>query len=197
MVKNELHLTTADRSYSFRNEVCLFKWTSSAKWGVGSGATPLGVYKSNVRPSCSPKSTTPACQPLHMRPFYVHFKVHDFSRGSIAVEKGRLRFTKAGMGTGIFTHPTHGNWRVNYTSDPMDQIFSYYKVAQRSMVPVIELIASRCNKTYLLNDWRWQTSQQQQLVDVIPPCRIPWVNHASFSNVKIAPPSQHSAAAPL
>ena len=191
------HLTTADRSYSFRNEVCLFKWTSSAKWGVGSGATPLGVYKSNVRPSCSPKSTTPACQPMHMRPFYVHFKVHDFSRGSIAVEKGRLRFTKAGMGTGIFKHPTHGNWRVNDTRDPMDQIFSYYKVAQRSMVPVIELIASRCNKTYLLNDWRWQTSQQQQLVDVLPPCRTPWVNHASFSNVKIAPPSQHSAPAPL
>jgi hypothetical protein len=62
----------------------------------------------------------------------------------------------------------------------MDQIFSYYKVAHRSMVPVIELIASRCNTTYLLNDWRWQTSQHQQPVDVLPPCRIPWVNHASF-----------------
>ena len=33
------HLTTADRSYSFRNEVCLFKWTSSAK-GAWAPAPP-------------------------------------------------------------------------------------------------------------------------------------------------------------
>ena len=157
------HLAHCDAAFPFR-EPRLFKWTRGTAWGVRHSLTTPEVHPGH--------RTWPVARDVALRhsPFYVHFKVHDFSPEAFEVKSDRkhhgawISFRISGFATGIASHRAHGGlWLSSNGADAMTQIFSYYERAGRVATSLRGEIRKRCN-----------------VPGVMPRCSLAWKVDARF-----------------
>lgn len=173
------NLKHADAGYKFK-EPRLWKFVTGTRWGVRHSITT---------PEFHPRHRTwPTARDVIMgngSPFFVHFKIHDFSadafalatgcgggvRCSHAEKRGRqskkrddqawIAFNRSGFATGLAPHHTHGKLSVDPRRSARETVLSYYELSGRPPVPLDEEIQQRCRR-------------------LVPRCTVAWNAQARF-----------------
>lgn len=167
------HLAFADAEYRFK-EPRLYKWVPGSRWGTRhSITTPEHHPGHRVWPTARDAK-------LQAGPFFVHFKVHDFSSDAFAVAEGCgggqpcaagkrhqrrqsawIAFNRSGFATGLAPHRTHGRLSVDRRISARDQVLRYYELSGRQAVKLDAEVRRRCST-------------------VVPRCSVAWNTAARF-----------------
>jgi len=151
-----------DKRYRFK-EPRLWRFVPGTRWGVQHSKTTPDIHPGHrVWPTVREALE-------EAQPYFVHFKVHDFSLDAFTVAEAVSRrsryswiaFNSSRFATGLAPHRTHGKLSVDRNRSALEHVLSYYELSGRKPEPLSAEVRRRCR-------------------GLVPRCSVPWAKSARF-----------------